>query len=318
MYLKFYGVRGSIPTPISIEEYQSKLKEILEIATPQDIQSQDSINNFLEKLPFYLSKTYGGNTACVYIKADDTHLIFDMGSGIKRLGTDLLTKEFGRNSDNLNIFVSHTHWDHIQGLPFFVPAYLEGNTINIYSPLNNLKECLEMQQYTQFFPVSMEELGSNIIINKMLVHKKYKIGNCEVSSIKLNHPNSSYAFKVEYNGKKIVYATDSEFNEQSLDYYKECIEFFEGTDVLIFDSQYTSKESFEKLHWGHSSANTAIDIGLKSKAKSIAFFHHEPNYTDKKLSELYDEATNYRNVISKENIIDVFPAYDGLEINLQD
>ena len=318
MFLRFYGTRGSIPTPMHSEEYQDKLREILSLAKANDIASSESIDDFITGLPFYLKNTYGGNTSCVYLNIEGTHVIMDMGSGFRVLGLDLLTKDFGKNSDELHIFVSHTHWDHIQGLPFFVPAFLEGNILNIYSPASRMQNRLEMQQYAQFFPVGLPEMGASINYFQLEVKKIYQIANFTVSSLQLNHPNHSYAYKFEKDGKKIVYATDNEFNEQGLDFIKGCIDFFQDADVLIFDSQYTYKESyFEKIHYGHSSANTGIDIAIKSNVKKLVFFHHEPTYRDKKLYDFYSrEVVKYRNMVARSLDVEVIPAYEGLQIDL--
>jgi len=316
VFLRFYGVRGSIPTPPSKEKYLDKVREILNLARAHDIESEQSIEDFISALPFYLNNTYGGNTACVYLNIDGSHVVLDMGSGFRLLGLDLLTKQFGVDSDELFVFVSHTHWDHIQGLPFFVPAFLEGNTINIYSPASHMQNRLDMQQYSQYFPIKLNEMGASIKYHRMQLLKKYQIKNFSASSFRLNHPNNSYAYRFDANGKSVVYATDTEFNEQSLDFIKDCITFFHKADVLILDSQYTSKESFEKLHWGHSSATTGIDIAIKSEVKKLIFFHHEPNYGDKKLFEIYEEVMQYRNMVAKRLDIEMIPAYEGLEINL--
>jgi ribonuclease BN (tRNA processing enzyme) len=316
MFIKFYGTRGSIPTPLKTEEYLAKLREILSLANANDIQSPQSIDDFISALPFYLKATYGGNTSCVYVNIDGTHIAFDMGSGFRELGLDLLTKDFGRESDEIFTFISHTHWDHIQGLPFFIPAFLEGNTMHMHSPTDMLKQKLEMQQYAQFFPVELSEMGADIKYYQLECGREYKIKNFTVSTIRLNHPNTSYGYKIKEKGKIFVYATDTEFNEQSLDFFKECIEFFRDADLLVFDSQYTYRESFEKIHYGHSSANTGIDIAIKSGVKRLAFFHHEPAYSDKKMYEFYKEVIQYRNAIASKLDLDLIPAYDGLEIKL--
>lgn len=318
MFLRFYGARGSIPTPMQTDEYQDKIREILRLVRPKDLADKHAIDNFITALPFYLKSTYGGNTSCVYLNLDGTHVVMDMGSGFRVLGLDLLTKEFGKNSDELHIFLSHTHWDHIQGLPFFVPAFLEGNNLNIYSPASRMQHRLEMQQYAQFFPVSLNEMGAAINYFQLETNKRYQIGNFSVISMRLNHPNHSYAYRFEYKDRAIVYATDNEFNDQSLDFIKSCVDFFRGADVLIFDSQYTYKESaVDKIHYGHSSANTGIDIAIKSNIKKLVFFHHEPTYRDKKLYDFYTrEIVKYRNTVAKSLDVDIIAAYEGLQIDL--
>jgi len=298
------------------EEYVTKIRDVLERANTSDISSPEAREAFIAALPFHLRATYGGNTSCVYLNIDGTHIALDMGSGLRLLGLDLLTKTFGRNSDEIHIFLSHTHWDHIQGLPFFVPAYLEGNRVHIYSPSENIADRLEMQQYAQFFPISLREMGAEFNYERMELGKPYSIANFVVSSIKLNHPNNSYAYRFDHGGKSVVYATDTEFNEQSIDFIKGCIEFFKNADLLIFDSQYTSKESFEKLHWGHSSANTGIDVAIKSGVKRLVFFHHEPGYPDGQLSDIYKDIFRYRNMVARSRDLELIPGYEGLEITL--
>jgi ribonuclease BN (tRNA processing enzyme) len=298
------------------EEYTEKLQNVLERASAADISTPDAREAFIADLPFHLRASYGGNTSCVYLNIEGTHIALDMGSGFRVLGQDLLTKAFGRNSDEIYVFLSHTHWDHIQGLPFFVPSYLEGNRMHIYSPSSNIADRLEMQQYAQFFPISLREMGAEFNYYQMELNRPYSINNFTVSSIKLNHPNNSYAYRFDYKGKSVVYATDTEFNEQSIDFIRGCVEFFRNADVLIFDSQYTSKESFEKLHWGHSSANTGIDIAIKSGVKRLVFFHHEPGYPDRQLSDIYKDIIRYRNMVARSRDLELIPAYEGLEITL--
>lgn len=316
MQLRFYGVRGSIPTPMRTIEYREKIKEILHLAREKDIESDESIDTFIEALPFHLRGSYGGNTSCVYLNIDGSHVIMDMGSGLRILGVDLLTKSFGKDSDELHIFLSHTHWDHIQGLPFFVPAFLEGNTLHIHSPAPQMNDRLEMQQYAQFFPIGLHEMGAQFVYHRMQTEKNYPIKNFTVKAMRMNHPNGSYAYRFESGGKAVVYATDTEFNEQRIGFIKKAVDFFQDADVLIFDSQYTSKESFEKLHWGHSSANTGIDIAVKSNVRRLIFFHHEPTYNDKHLSEIYKEVIQYRNMVARKLELELIVAYEGLEINI--
>ena len=132
MYLRFYGTRGSIPTPMVNTEFGAKLRAVLSKVAEKnaDLSTEEARENFLNSLPFELTRTYGGNTSCVYLKIDDTHIILDMGSGIRQLGRDFMMA--GNTVNDFHIFLSHLHWDHIQGLPFFVPAYIKGKNIRIY------------------------------------------------------------------------------------------------------------------------------------------------------------------------------------------
>ncbi|MDR2734604.1 MAG: MBL fold metallo-hydrolase [Spirochaetota bacterium] len=317
MYLQFYGVRGSIPTPPLNEEYEKKIREILARAAAEksDLSTMEARENFIHSLPFALRSSYGGNTSCVYLNIEGVHVIFDMGSGLRHLGRDLIMKDFGYDSNELYIFLSHTHWDHIQGLPFFIPAYLDGNTIHIYSPTEHLAARLKRQQNAPYFPITLTEMGAKFLFHKFQLNKISHIRNFRVRALELKHPGRSFAYRIEYGEKSLVYATDTEFNNQSPDFIRTCIDFFHAADVLICDAQYTAKETFEKLNWGHSSANSAIDIAIKSRIKRLVFFHHEPGYNDAHLADIHDDAIRYYDLVKGNHSMELIPAYEGLEIN---
>jgi ribonuclease BN (tRNA processing enzyme) len=316
MHLRFYGVRGSIPTPLRNDEYEKKVRAILAQAAAEkpDISTEEARENFMRSLSFPLRSSYGGNTSCVYLNIEGVHVIFDMGSGLRHLGRDLIMQDFGYDGNELYIFLSHTHWDHIQGLPFFIPAYLEGNTIHIYSPIDNLAARLKRQQDAAYFPITLAEMGAKIIFHKFQSGKNSRIRNFTVRALELKHPGRSFAYRIDHEGKSMVYATDTEFNGQGLEFIQNCIDFFHETDVLICDTQYTVKESFEKLNWGHSSANSAIDIAIKSRVKRLVFFHHEPGYNDAHLADIHGDAIRYYDLIKGNHAMELIPAYEGLEI----
>ena len=161
MKIHFWGVRGSIPKAQSSEELRSKLKKILELANNKKLDSEEKIETFINTLPFYLKNNYGGNTTCIEINDDDGNIfIIDAGSGIKNFGKDLLSRP--KKPDIINLFLTHFHWDHIQGFPFFVPAYMPNETINFYSPKPNFKKIIEKQQNKFNFPVLLNEMQSSI------------------------------------------------------------------------------------------------------------------------------------------------------------
>jgi phosphoribosyl 1,2-cyclic phosphodiesterase len=318
MYLRFYGTRGSIPAPMSNEEYSKKLRAVLTEAgqANADLSTEEAREAFINTLPFDLRATYGGNTSCAYLNIDGNHIILDMGSGLRMLGYDLLKITHGCTNNEFHIFLSHLHWDHIQGLPFFIPAYIGKNCIHFYSPVDGLAACLRKHQETPFFPVPLQKMGARFVFHKLDLEKHYGVGSFTVRALMLNHPQNAYAYRFEHEGKSLVYATDNEFNEQSIDFIKSCTDFFSEADILILDSQYTLKESFEKLKWGHSSINTAVDIAIESKVKTLIFFHHEPAHSDKSLHDMHRNAIRYNNLTVKTHSVEIIPAYEGLEITL--
>ncbi len=161
MQIHFWGVRGSIPSPITGKDIEEKIYKILQLARPCDILSEESIKKFMDSLPFSLRSTYGANTTCVEVRSQKGEiLIIDAGSGIRPLGIKLMKEGFYKGGKELSIILTHTHWDHIQGLLFFPPIYIPGNRIQIYSAFPDIEERLRYQQNFSFFPVSYENMAA--------------------------------------------------------------------------------------------------------------------------------------------------------------
>ena len=168
MELKFWGVRGSIASPLSSKEIKDKIKRCLILSRNVDISTEEKLDFFLNQLPLSINGTIGGNTSCVSIEENNTLLVFDMGSGIKYLGEELMSKY--PQGKEINIFLSHTHWDHILGLPFFLPLYSNNFTLNFYSPKPDIYDRLVLQQKQEFFPVSLDQTPSKKVFKK--IHEK--------------------------------------------------------------------------------------------------------------------------------------------------
>lgn len=318
MKLTFWGVRGSLPMPLTYDVVQSKIKRVLERARPSDLLSEDAIDKFLESLPFSLTGTYGGNTTCLEIRTpEDEVFIIDAGSGIRPLGTKLLQEERFRGKGIINIFMTHSHWDHIQGLMFFAPIYIPGNTVRFYSVFPDIEERLRYQQVETHFPAGFD---SHMMASKefydLTEENPSIIEGVKISSKVLNHPGKSYAYKFEQNGSKVIFASDAEFNLDNIDDIGEYVDFFKGADILIFDTQYTLAESFQKIDWGHSSAQIATDIAIKSEAKNLILFHHDNSYDDEKMDAVVLQAAQYREMAAPGSNLKITPAYEGLEITV--
>lgn len=257
-FVKFWGTRGSIPTPTS------------------------------------WTRVYGGNTSCVEVRFGDTVFICDAGSGIRELGRDLLARK--PRPVDLHLFITHSHWDHIQGFPFFGPAYLKETTIHVYSPTasgDSRHQLLSGQMTSDYFPVSFADLGAQIISDCLENHEKV-IDGVSVRSHPLNHSGGCHGYSFERDGVKIVYATDNElvippgavFPDQ--DYSSELrqapadlVEWVRDADLLIVDGQYNEAEYATKRGWGHSSCLSATDLAIQAGARHVALFHHDPESTDR-------------------------------------
>lgn len=316
MIIKFWGVRGSLPTPQLPVEIERRIRDVLHITTPDDVRDEEAINRFVDGLPHHLRSTYGGNTPCVQVTPSDGKLlVIDAGSGIRELGISLLNTPVGQGQGEIHLFLSHTHWDHIQGFPFFAPAYIPGNRLTIYNDKDQRKTLAD-QQDARFFPVPLEYMRSKMSFQRVMEGETFFVGATEVCALEMFHPGISLAFRFRDNGKTFVYASDSEFNMRPRVEVEEFEAFVAGADGLVFDSQFTFAESQEKRTWGHSSATMGVDIAVAAGVKRLFLFHHEPSYSDKKLTQLCDLAKKYLKLIAPTSDLEIIATYDGLEIEI--
>jgi phosphoribosyl 1,2-cyclic phosphodiesterase len=315
MKVYFYGVRGSISTPLNLKEYQNKIKKILTLYKNSDVKDVDS---FIDKLPFDLSHTFGGNTACVAIddeedaSYDNHYIIVDAGSGLREIGNKL----FKKNDLTVHIFLSHFHWDHICGIPFFKPIYNPTNKIIFYSPSELAEQNLERQHHESHFPVRLKNLPSKIYFVKLDKYEPLFLNGFKIHNIAVSHPGGCSAYIFEKNNKKISYITDAEFtpdniNEKNM-YYKAV---FESSDIMIIDSQYSLSEFFTKFNWGHTSSTMAVNLALDWRVKKLVLFHFDPDHSDTDLLKILKEARELKTHFNRRKL-DVLQAVEGKYIKI--
>ncbi|MGB3511471.1 MAG: MBL fold metallo-hydrolase [Microcoleaceae cyanobacterium] len=251
--VEFWGVRGSIPTP-----------------------GNKTIR-------------YGGNTSCVEMRLGETRLIFDGGTGLRVLGLNLLKQM----PIEAHIFFSHTHWDHIQGFPFFVPGFVPINKFHIYGAIapdgTTIKDCLADQMVHPNFPIPLQVMGSEMKFYDLSRGDTIKLNNdIEISTAPLNHPNFATGYRVSWQGKTVVYCPDTEHYEDRFD--QNVLYLARQADLLIYDATYTNAEYYNtkspKIGWGHSTWEVGVEIAKKAGVKQIAMFQHDPSHNDQFLDEV--------------------------------
>ena len=264
---------------------------------------------------------FGGNTSCVEVRASDgTVIILDCGTGARELGLHLA--QTLPQPIRLHLFIGHTHWDHIQGFPFFVPAFLPGSELNIYAPLGfqrGLEEAMAGQMEYSYFPVKMRDLRSRIHFTE-LDEGFFRVGGVLVETQFLNHTAPTIAYRMTSDGATIAYATDHEpfwnasgrVSQHPGD--ERHIAFLKGANLVIHDAQYTDAEYRDKVGWGHSSIEYAVDVALAAGVERLVLFHHDPAHDDATMERI--EAMARDHVGRRGQALDVLAAREGLELEV--
>ena len=290
MHIRFWGVRGSLPSPLHQARIQEKIDAIVDQMLPEDLASKESKQRFLAGLPPWLYGTVGGNTSCVSVAIEDFDelIIFDCGSGLRELGLACTGES---KPQKFHIVLSHFHWDHLMGFPFFDPAYNPSVTIDLYSPKPGLKEFLDGQMRTPYFPITMDIMAGQK--NFHYLENSVQIGPAELSFREMCHPGGSFCYQLSHKGKRFIYATDTELATNDFLPSEENIRFFKNADVIVLDSQYTLGEAIDKYNWGHSAFSLSVDFAANWGIKRLVLFHHDPAYDDRKIHGMLQSARWY-------------------------
>ena len=284
MHVRFWGTRGSIPTP------------------------------------GHRTAIYGGNTSCVEVRSEDgTTLILDCGTGIRMLGLDMLRRP---NPQRIHLLIGHTHWDHIQGFPFFTPAFLPTSELNIYGSAafqRSLEDSLSGQMQYSYFPVKLEDLASRIHYTE-LEEGFFRIGDILVETQYLNHTAPTIAYRISADGATLTYVTDHEpfwYSRGAPLLHpgdQRHVEFLRGADIAIHDAQYTSEEYSSKLGWGHSPADYVTDVAMSADVSRLFLFHHDPLHDDDAIKRI--EETQRTRALGAGSAMEISAAAEGMSFDV--
>ncbi|HVN30133.1 MAG TPA: MBL fold metallo-hydrolase [Candidatus Binataceae bacterium] len=317
MLVRFWGTRGSIPAPLTHRAIKDKIREALLAARGRHLDSLEAIESFIDDdLSFAVSGTYGGNTSCVeLVTGGEEYVLCDLGTGAREFGNRVLARHGPARHHRFNIFLSHVHWDHIMGFPFFGPSYIPGNVIRIFGCHPHLRDSFIRQQSHPCFPVDFRSLGATVEFIELEPGRDYDIDGLTVRAIQQNHPSDSYGFRFTQQDKSVVFSTDCEHKFQVLNASYPFLDFYRDADVLIFDAQYSLAEQISvKEDWGHSSNMIGVELAQLAGVRHLVMYHHEPVLDDRMLEKVLEETRHYAAMTRSVRKLQVSSAYDGLEI----
>jgi phosphoribosyl 1,2-cyclic phosphodiesterase len=294
MKVKYWGVRGSIPSSPPPEQMANAVERIL-IDFFQTGHSQASqVKEYIQKNHVTKLGGFGTATTCAAVESDNgAQIIIDGGSGIRMLGEDLMKGLSAKGKGNIHIFLTHFHWDHMIGLPFFVPMFVAGNRINFYAVQDDLEELVKGVFRRPYFPVAFEALPSSVHFHQLQPRKPIQIDDFSVTPYQLDHPDPCWGYRVECGKKSYAHCVDTEGTRITPEQLGPDLPLYQKADLMYFDAQYTLPELAEKSNWGHSAAQIGLDIAFRESIKKVIFAHHDPRSFNDHVEQLKSETTDY-------------------------
>jgi phosphoribosyl 1,2-cyclic phosphodiesterase len=317
--VRFWGTRGSLPVALTADGVREKLIAALRGTAGRSFASDADLEAYVDGLPFATRATFGGHSPCVEIvTGGPDYVLCDLGTGVRPFGQEVLLRH-GAAPQTFHVFMSHLHWDHIMGFPFFGPAYRPGNRIVIYGGHEALESALRRQQAPPSFPVDFRAFGASIEFVRLEPGRDYPLAGLTVRLLLQRHAGDSYGYRFTAAGRTVVYSTDSEHTLADLTDTERFVEFFRNADLVVFDAMYSLADAISvKADWGHSSNIVGVDLCHMAGARHLCLFHHEPVYGDDAIARLMMETQRYE-VLARHGEtreLRVSAAYDGMEIVL--
>jgi phosphoribosyl 1,2-cyclic phosphodiesterase len=317
--VKFWGTRGSLPVALDAASLKERMARALVAASGRDLGALEKARAWLEEQPdFELAHTFGGDSPCVQLDAGSPeYVLCDLGTGARVFANRVLQRHGAGRGQVFHVFMSHLHWDHIMGFPFFAPAYLPGHRIVIHGCHRDLEQAFRRQHAGPSFPVPFERLSARIEFVTLTPGQAHQIAGWSVTPRRQDHSGDSYGYRFVRDGRCIVYSTDAEYKLDEAADTEAVTRFFRDADVVIFDAMYSLADAVSvKEDWGHSSNVVGVELCQLAKAKHLVLFHHEPANSDEEIASIWRETVRFEEITRNGAPLKVSAAYDGMEIEL--
>src|SRR3954462_1149107 len=322
MRVRFWGTRGSIPVSLTWRDMRDRLVKAMVMAAPHNLDTAEKAQAFVAKhFEFSLSHTYGGHSSCVELETAASadagqYFVCDMGSGARAFGEHVLARQ-SRRPATVNVFMSHMHWDHIMGFPFFRPAYRPEYRLRIHGCHEQLEHAFRLQQEPPCFPVPFGALAASIEFVHLTPGETHHIDGLSVTPMLQLHSGDSYGYRFEADERSVVYTTDSEHKLEEAGESEKYAFFFRDADLVIFDAMYSLAEAISvKADWGHSSNVIGVELCQLAGAKRLALYPHEPANDDQAIALILEETRRLEELTREDEPLEILAAYDGLELDL--
>jgi phosphoribosyl 1,2-cyclic phosphodiesterase len=318
MKLRIWGSRGSIPVSLTAPDVRAKIVRALQGAHGVDLADPAAIETYVDGLGFDVAGTFGGHSSCLQIETGGKeHIVLDLGTGVRALGQQMLARFGVQAPQTYHVFLSHLHWDHIMGLPFFTPVYIAGNRIVVHTCHPQAEFALRRQQDEPSFPVRFDQFSAEFAFHVATPGEAFEVDGTRIVAHAQRHAGDSYGWRFERAGKCLVYSTDSEHRLEDEDERAGFVAFFDCADVVVFDAMYSLADAISvKADWGHSSNIVGVELCQSARVKRLVMFHHEPANSDGQIAQILEETRRFEQITRDGHVLEVLSAWDGLELSL--
>ena len=293
LVVKFWGVRGSLPaSPLPVDwrlHFQKLMKDFLSKGNSE----LSEVDKYMNSMPLPLIGGYGAATTCIEVNSHKNRIIIDGGSGIRSFSEKVMTGQAGSVKGPFHIFMTHFHWDHLMGLPFFAPHFIPKTEIHYYGCQSDLEKMIRGVFKKPYFPVPFETLPSNVHFHILEPRKKFVMNDMEITPYQLDHPDPCWGYKIVCDKSVYSHCVDTEGTRVSKEELGLDLPLYQNIDLMYFDAQYTFPELAEKANWGHSAAQIGLDLAFREGIKNILFAHHDPGATISQIQDLKKQTEEY-------------------------